>query len=653
MTDPSFRLYLWRPKTTDVPADVEDPSTRELSYLLSHARSTTLRVFTGDTVESVLRTHFLVSPNVHPNAFRQYVGELVRRNRNLVLPPPGEARIGSLPDARSSGFARLALVAFQLQAAPRLRDLVEGEDLDLPSGPQFAGMSRPELGESHYRALTAEILGRRLGTPVTDDLLQPEARVELEQIARDRDDAVGRRILPAGPLVLGPAASGLEYQVVAYVERGTEDANHLDKNKVSRQYYASYLPVPAACTSACRTTTEMLGLTEPIVPASSAGLLLLADSGLDSSAFPGVKVLSLDGETPQAIQDIADNRHGTFIFGELAHGSGGPLPLDYLYVARVADGKCGPAATVKWCLDMVRLRNVCEQMQEAWYDRSSGNGMASTVVVNVSFAGGENGANGPFSEFGNFLFVVAAGNDGKRTLGDVQFARQNQAQALHGALLVVGALDETGNIADYSNTDAELVDVFARGSCVCGRGPQLNGTSQAAPVAALAARIVSDRFPKYPPGWVKWRLISTSEIISTGARANGGVIDLQRALESRPLLMRRATDPRWQAVAGVKMDAEEWGVSNGVGDYGVGRTLRLRQVPCKAGMSGQVCFTHWRLLAAKEPLTVPQTVTATITLVGGKSETMAAGAIRDLILPVDHRLSDVSVVADAHHGPRR
>jgi hypothetical protein len=143
----------------------------------------------------------------------------------------------------------------------------------------------------------------------------------------------------------------------------------------------------------------------------------------------------------------------------------------------------------------------------------------------------------------DLLYVAAAGNgpDPPSTVSSSLYPRYDDGLS---NVLVVGALDGEHQLAGYSNHDSKYVDMFAQGSCVCGdalrvngRNPdtanQLNGTSQAAPIVATAAKLVADKFKAWTPQEVKWRLISTTDYVDTLRKfGKGGELNLPRALNN-------------------------------------------------------------------------------------------------------------------------
>ena len=174
---------------------------------------------------------------------------------------------------------------------------------------------------------------------------------------------------------------------------------------------------------------------------------------------------------------------------------------------------------------------------------------AGVWVVSMSFGGEVNDADQAqlgLQQTSRILYVVAAGNvDGSQKLIDANYVYPKFNGALSN-LLVVGALNSKGNLATYTRVSGSNVDLFATGSCICGRNdkpgdndPQLYGTSQAAPLAATAAAIVADRHPSWNAQQVKWRLISTTDFQDDLYRNGiGGRLNLNAAIKDSSALLR-------------------------------------------------------------------------------------------------------------------
>lgn len=113
-------------------------------------------------------------------------------------------------------------------------------------------------------------------------------------------------------------------------------------------------------------------------------------------------------------------------------------------------------------------------------------------VINCSWAGTEyNHALKAAMRHSNILFVCASGNQGK----DIDASPMYPACFNIGNVISVGAIDNQGNIADYSNYGKKNVDVLAPGDGIMGQLPGnmymlSGGTSAAAPFVTGEAALI-------------------------------------------------------------------------------------------------------------------------------------------------------------------
>ncbi|MEE4465462.1 S8 family serine peptidase, partial [Azotobacter chroococcum] len=109
------------------------------------------------------------------------------------------------------------------------------------------------------------------------------------------------------------------------------------------------------------------------------------------------------------------------------------------------------------------------------------------------------------------LFVIAAGNEGK----NIDATPHYPASFRLPNVLIVGAVNETGNVSTKSNYGTN-VDVAAKADPVLGRdfmwnSKMLHGTSFAAPkISALAAKILQAE-PKLTATQLKSRICSLAK----------------------------------------------------------------------------------------------------------------------------------------------
>ena len=132
------------------------------------------------------------------------------------------------------------------------------------------------------------------------------------------------------------------------------------------------------------------------------------------------------------------------------------------------------------------------------------------------------------------LVVAAAGNDGRNLDGQPAYPA---SYPLDG-LVSVGAADQWGSMATYSNHSSTQVDLFAPGSSVysfsAGRdGYQyMSGTSMAAPHVAAAAALLVAQDPAVSPAEIHERLTASAAPHDTlaGRARSGGLLDAATAL---------------------------------------------------------------------------------------------------------------------------
>ncbi len=124
------------------------------------------------------------------------------------------------------------------------------------------------------------------------------------------------------------------------------------------------------------------------------------------------------------------------------------------------------------------------------------------------------------------LFVLAAGNEDHDVMEyqDVPVTIQSE----HDNLLIVGAVDNEGDWASFTNFNKDMVQVYDLGVNVLSYSPTgrmipLSGTSMAAPNAANTAGKLFSLFPDMTPSDVKHVMIDSAD--SLRAPFTGGIID--------------------------------------------------------------------------------------------------------------------------------
>ncbi len=172
-------------------------------------------------------------------------------------------------------------------------------------------------------------------------------------------------------------------------------------------------------------------------------------------------------------------------------------------------------------------------------------------VINVSL-GGEGGANAALQQAvrdaaaAGVLVIVASGNDGAAGLDDFG---QQMISAGNGAVIVVGAVDEAYQMADFSNRAGADTQFYmaARGDGVCcvyengelfiddeGFAFIVSGTSFAAPQVAGAAALLAQAFPNLTGQQIADILLRSA--FDAGASGNDavfgrGILDVNAAFK--------------------------------------------------------------------------------------------------------------------------
>ncbi|MBY6037170.1 S8 family serine peptidase [Fictibacillus nanhaiensis] len=131
------------------------------------------------------------------------------------------------------------------------------------------------------------------------------------------------------------------------------------------------------------------------------------------------------------------------------------------------------------------------------------------------------------------LFVAASGNDG------VNADSQPMYPAAYDAanILSVAAIDNTGNLAYFSNYGTTSVDVAAPGVSIYSTTPEnsygyLDGTSMATPHATGAAALIASASPSFTTAQLKDKIMKTVTKLSslTGKVGTGGLINAGNAI---------------------------------------------------------------------------------------------------------------------------
>ena len=273
-------------------------------------------------------------------------------------------------------------------------------------------------------------------------------------------------------------------------------------------------------------------------------------AGADGS---GVEVAVIDGAIKPMLPDIKGrvaksvdavdwrrgqapyDAHASFIAGIIAakddgRGMVGVAPKAELLSIDAATA-CFPGAS-EVCFAPEDVGSGLDAAREAGADviNLSLGGGAPDVAVLQSMAGAARAGG---------IVVVAAGNEGGRLTYPAAYAPRG---AMRGRAIAVGAIDERGRAAPYSNRPSSLYQarsyLTAPGTGVTGLGldgglTKSSGTSFAAPFVAGAAAALSSAFPYLKPEEVVRILLETAE--DAGPKGvdftyGRGILDLGAAL---------------------------------------------------------------------------------------------------------------------------
>lgn len=629
-------IAFWRPRTADLLTS-DSPDAKKLAFLLKHTLGKQYTVESGDTLDEIIRAHYYLSTKAQPRAFLLYLTDILRRNPGLssesVLHPqqtlylPVGPKYGALelsPGVLSSWkFAKASASALYQKHA------------------LVAMGSTRTLSASEVQDRVQGIIGfqtsSQTGEALQDQLVIPP--LESRRVTQS-DATLNSETIP----LLTSAEESVEVGAIPSFLAASLD-----------------LDFAVDCKSRCTSCNDLLK--GHMLPRNSLVRVMIADSGIDPTVAPTQRFLYPPSTLPPA--DFASNKHGTFVYSEISStNSLGVISDSQLYVSSVVGTKPGDS-DISWKLDtfpevVKALTEQREHVREAfkttalppWIVNISASGKAPPDIPLPPFLGGGTSGNGAM-----LLFVAAAGNNGgdDGLLGTILFAMENNP-----SLLIVGAIDEDGQIAPYSNRGAKRVDVFERGSCVCGFGAsidggtykagtiQLNGTSQAAPIVSAAAALLSDQHPRWAASDVKARLVSTGILDGDyGDQSVGGLVDIEAALKIGFQLTTCSSE-------GVCLSHEASRVSFGIPslltkaiplDISSRKILRMHATTC-AKAPGTSCFRVIDKDATS--LKVLLHDNAVLKYIENGVERMTTiGELKDVVLPVYQKLEDRGFLSDA------
>jgi Subtilase family/LysM domain len=525
--EPLHYTFVWAPRITDVgaPGSVDYEALRAILNLMHTTKYT---VQAGDNFDYIVRKTFLVSQQ-YQHAYGLYVSRITRLN-------PGLSQDRLTP----------------------------GQILHLPRGPLYSGSqltNEPlphEVVNNAFRVLTsASYRGAR---PKDTDKIHAFSSRMLRAFVSPLGDAppeqvlaeiVNRGLVPAIDPTNHPAEA--QTQVQAYsitIATPGDQTNFESLNANSPQALlpdmlpmSTTVPVPCPAQQSCKTCADALQI--PNGTDLSNARILVEDTGIQAGIAPPQNVL------PQGSggdgTDLASDFHGTYVYSQIAAPASpaeaqtlhGILPKTSVYALRVVQPANGG-----YLYSMTDIVNGWRTFATT-ISTDPKRPKSLTWVVNISASGlspQNNALQNPEDVWQreHLLIVAAAGND--KNSNDPTYTPFGVYSNGYNPLLVVGALGADGNYASYTNFDSQHVQLFAQGDCMCGAPGYLNGTSQAAPVVALAAAVLASARPTLVPMDVMWRLIATAKH-SPGLKPNGvfgGEVSLPDALD-RTILVKVGT----------------------------------------------------------------------------------------------------------------
>jgi hypothetical protein len=633
-------MYLWTPRTSDVPKTKESQDTAIVTYLLDHATGFAFTVARRDSIDKILRTQLFVWQAGFPTAYALYLNEVRRRN------------------PRIHDLSRLAV----------------GRVIYLPSGPKFAALDHPEEPLELYKEAVAQSLAddKPLSPAKLDSVLWRKAHIftrfgcrqsvqsspkpapsavltSLQQAANQ--ELIERRVLPAFDASKFPGRAFSNEQPVTLSISPYEPPI---PSYIRPKTYPAFLPAstdfPEDCQSPCKSCRDVLSIRD--VGSLKDVELLIADTGVSK-----ISAKTIYSPPSTHYDDLATNLHGTFVYSEtISSKHFGPLPDDIVYVAKVArQPRKDEKTEFGYVYDMPSLTKALNLFKDTRVKQARNKDTFPAWVANISAAGQFDRANTNFltDANGRILFVAAAGNFHNNAITDqILFPDENFPKR---NLLIVGALGVDGKTkAAYSDWSSSRVDIFTSGSCVCGvgnpsmpYGGQINGTSQATPIASVAATILAAEHPSWTPQEIKWRLISTStELDNFNEQALGGILNMQDAVNDKFTLYCKDEGDNTKTIRQVvdrvevtKTQDYDWRtvigpiVSGSIYEY----VLRIHRQPCNPvnrHLPGDVCFKQYRQGDFAREVPIP--AGAKLLIQGNPYE---ADKIDDLILTVHQAFS--------------
>jgi len=269
--------------------------------------------------------------------------------------------------------------------------------------------------------------------------------------------------------------------------------------------------------------------------ASGAGVVIgFIDSGIASTnpEFAG-RILSASRDVTGQNRGIVDTSgHGTSVAGiaTAARNDSGPVGIAFsasLAVMRADNGDCDDG---------------CRYSDNALAAGVDAAVAAGAKVINLSL-GGSSGSSTLRNAFARAtaagtVLVISAGNDGTAQVDPLPAAAL--AATGRGAVIVVGAVDENGQIADFSNRAGAAQDnyisalgVRVRSFDQSGTAFLYSGTSYSAPAVAGAVALLAQSFPNLTAAQIVDIILKSARDagdLGTDAIYGRGLLDIGRAM---------------------------------------------------------------------------------------------------------------------------
>jgi hypothetical protein len=601
---------VWSPRITDV-GDAQSASYQSLQALLQLLPTIQYDVQPTDSLDKIIRTHFLVSASFH-NAYQLYFERVISLNSGL-------------PN----------------------RMLKPGDVIVLPSGPTFYAT---RLSEQHLTPIVQNSvlssLYKSAYSTQSSSMATTIARRDLSRFtglksgaAADAvDDALfSQGIAPA--IAAKPGKWSAEPLVQTYnLSITSKDAQGTFATLLKATPQIVYprivpmaAPVSVTCQpQQCSTCSNLLEV--PPGTDTSRARVLVADTG-EALAIPSSNVIDV-GDGPNT--DDSPDSHGTFVFSEIAAPTpafaalSGILPLGQVFSAKVAHK--APDGSVSFS-----IQDIITAWQNFGTSMHNDPNAAYTSIVNLSAAGTLPAdvakQIAPQLPPADNILVVAAAGDRPNAIDPVEqlFGKLSTEDA---NLIVVGATGQNGKIASYSNYNATHVQLFERGDCVCGNPGQLDGTSQAAPIVAAAAAILASARPDWNAYQVKWRLISTGSYVpDLHGMGILGTVDLQAALTKAIIVRTTSGSPPLMTVGQITFDSG-WNAAFGSTTL-LSSDMPLLRLFDPRIVNQAVCFTALQWMNfVEQDICVPPAATIYFPTQNGSAGSLRADQLSDLILPI-------------------